>query len=77
MSAKGVAELTRLSVRALQHYDKIGLLSPKRNLANGYREYSEGDLDKLQQILFFKQCCFSLERIEKLLAIQGSIERRP
>ncbi|WP_367361830.1 MerR family transcriptional regulator [Mesotoga sp.] len=65
---KGVAELTGLSVRALQHYDKIGLLSPKRNLANGYREYSEGDLDRLQQILFFRQCGFSLERIEKLLS---------
>ncbi|HNU24390.1 MAG TPA: MerR family DNA-binding transcriptional regulator [Mesotoga sp.] len=36
MNVKGVAELTGLSVRALQHYDKIGLLSPKRNLANGY-----------------------------------------
>jgi len=40
MNVKGVAELTGLSVRALQHNDKIGLLSPKRNLANGYSLHS-------------------------------------
>ncbi|MBN2219470.1 MAG: MerR family transcriptional regulator [Kosmotogaceae bacterium] len=68
MNAKEVAELSGLSVRALHHYDEIGLLSPKRNAENGYREYSEEDLDKLQQILFFRQCGFSLERIKKLLS---------
>ncbi|CCU85175.1 MAG: MerR family transcriptional regulator [Mesotoga sp.] len=66
MNAKQVAELSDLSVRALHHYDEIGLLRPRRNAENGYREYSEEDLDKLQQILFFEQCGFSLERIKKL-----------
>ena len=50
------------------YYDEIGLLRPRRNAENGYREYSEGDLDKLQQILFFRQCGFSLERIKRLLS---------
>ncbi len=68
MNAKQVAELSGLSVRALHHYDEIGLLRPRRNAQNGYREYSEEDLDKLQQILFFRQCGFSLERIKKLLS---------
>ena len=66
MTAKQVAELSGLSVRALHHYDEIGLLRPRRNAQNGYREYLEEDLDKLQQILFFRQCGFSLERIKKL-----------
>ncbi|HUM23083.1 MerR family transcriptional regulator [Mesotoga prima] len=66
MNAKQVAELSGLSVRALHHYDEIGLLRPRRNAQNGYREYLEEDLDKLQQILFFRQCGFSLERIKKL-----------
>ena len=68
MNTKQVAELSGLSVRALHHYDEIGLLRPRRNAENGYREYSEGDLDKLQQILFFRQCGFSLERIKRLLS---------
>ncbi|WP_220660323.1 MerR family transcriptional regulator [Mesotoga sp. HF07.pep.5.2.highcov] len=41
-------------------------MRPQCNAENGYREYSEEDLDKLQQILFFEQCGFSLERIKKL-----------
>ena len=67
-NTKEVAELSGLSVRALHHYDEIGLLRPRRNAENGYREYSGGDLDRLQQILFFKQCGFSLDRIKKLLS---------
>ena len=51
--------------RAPHRYDKIGLLRPQCKAENGYREYSQEDLDKLQQILFFRQCGFSLERIKK------------
>jgi len=67
LTAKQVAQLSGLSVRALHHYDEIGLLRPRRNAENRYREYSEEDLDKLQQTLFFRQYGFSLERITKLL----------
>lgn len=67
MNTKEVANLTGLSVRTLHHYDEIGLLSPRRNRENGYREYDEGDLDALQQILLFKACGFSLAQIEKIL----------
>ncbi|MGC9320954.1 MAG: MerR family transcriptional regulator [Kosmotogaceae bacterium] len=76
MNAKQVAELSGLSVRALHHYDEIGLLRSRRNVENGYREFSEGDLDKLHQILFFKQCGFSLDGSRSLSAIQDSIEQR-
>lgn len=67
MNTNEVAGLTGVSVRTLHHYDKIGLLCPDRNPDNGYREYSENDLDLLQQILFFKECGFSLAEIGKLL----------
>lgn len=67
MRAKDVAKLANISVRTLHHYDEIGLLCPKRNDENGYREYYLDDISKLQQILFFKQCGFSLEKIKKLL----------
>lgn len=68
MNAKQVAELSGVSVRTLHHYDEIGLLSPGRNPANGYRSYADEDLDRLQQILFFRRCGFPLERIGQLLS---------
>lgn len=68
MNANDVATMTGISVRTLHHYDKIGLLCPSRNKENGYREYSDEDLDRLQQILFFKECGFPLARIRQLLS---------
>lgn len=67
MNAKEVAKLTGISVRTLHHYDDIGLLCPNRNKENGYRKYSEEDMDQLQQILFFRECGFPLAKIQKLL----------
>lgn len=67
MNINEVASLTGLSVRTLHHYDKIGLLIPNRNSENGYREYSEEDLNRLQQILFFKECGFPLSVIQEML----------
>lgn len=67
MNSQEVASLAKISVRTLHYYDKIGLLVPHRNEWNDYREYSEADLAKLQQICFFKTCGFSLLTIQKLL----------
>lgn len=68
MNAKKVAKITGVSVRTLHHYDTIEILSPGRNPENGYREYSDDDMDRLQQILFFKECGFSLAQIKELLS---------
>ena len=67
MNIKEVAKLAGISVRTLHHYDKIGLLVPTRNVWNDYRDYSDDDLDKLQQICFFKACGFPLTEIQHLL----------
>lgn len=67
MNTQEVANLTGISVRTLHHYDAMGILCPVRNPENGYREYSEEDLDRLQQILFFKECGFSLAVIRSML----------
>ena len=45
--------MSGVSVRTLHNYDEIGLLSPKKH-ENGYRYYSEEDLQTLQTILFYK-----------------------
>ncbi|MGI6153952.1 MAG: MerR family transcriptional regulator [Christensenellaceae bacterium] len=67
MKTSDVAKLAGVSVRTLHHYDQIGLLCPRRNAQNGYREYTQEDIAALQQILFFRECGIPLERIAELL----------
>ena len=58
-----VARLSGVSVRALHHYDEIGLLQPSGRSASGYRLYDDADLERLQQILFFRELEFPLPEI--------------
>jgi DNA-binding transcriptional MerR regulator len=51
---KDVAKLSGVSIRALHHYDEIGLLKPACVGANGYRYYGRDELLRLQQILFHR-----------------------
>src|SRR5690625_2878259 len=67
MKVKEVAELVGVSIRALHHYDQIGLLTPKEITDSGYRLYSEDNLETLQQILFFKELGFTLKEIKKII----------
>ncbi|MCP1101494.1 DNA-binding transcriptional MerR regulator [Aequitasia blattaphilus] len=62
-----VARLTGVSVRTLHHYDRIGLLLPDKLSEKGYRLYSEENIDRLMQILFFKELDFSLKSIKEIL----------
>jgi DNA-binding transcriptional MerR regulator len=64
---KEVAKLAGISVRTLHHYDAIELLTPTNVGENGYRLYSEEDLARLQQILFFKELDFTLQEIKEIL----------
>lgn len=63
---KEAARLSGVSVKTLHHYDKIGLLVPLKS-ENGYRIYSQEDLERLQVILYYKYLGFSLEKIAELL----------
>ncbi len=62
-----VAELAKVSIRLLRHYDQIGLLVPSGRSEAGYRLYSREDLQRLQQILFYRTLEFPLEEILKLM----------
>lgn len=64
---KEVADLVGISVRTLHHYDQIGLLKPDTVTDNGYRLYSDTNLERLQQVLFFKEIGFSLEEVKEIL----------
>lgn len=63
-----VAKLARVSVRTLHHYDEVSLLQPSGRSDSGYRLYTDGDLERLQQILLYKELGFGLEEIRKLMA---------
>ena len=64
---KEAAQLSGVSVKTLHHYDKIRLLVPAKS-ENGYRTYSQVDLERLQVILYYKYLGFSLEKIAELLS---------
>ncbi len=67
MRIKEVAELAGVSIRTLRHYDDIGLLKPAEVSPSGYRHYSEENLKTLQQILFFKELGFPLQKIKEII----------
>ncbi|RLL42014.1 MerR family transcriptional regulator [Oceanobacillus piezotolerans] len=67
MRIKEVADLVGISVRTLHHYDEIGLLHPSDTTEAGYRIYSDKELDRLQQILFFRELGFPLKKIKEII----------
>lgn len=66
-SVSQIAKLTGVSARTLQYYDEIGLLKPSKKSSAGYRLYDEEALQKLQQILFFKELGFKLQEIHEFV----------
>ena len=62
-----VANIAHTTVKTLHYYHKIGLLIPEHTTDAGYRLYGEKDLERLQQILFYKELDFTLKEIKELL----------
>jgi DNA-binding transcriptional MerR regulator len=60
------ATLAGVTIKALHHYDRVGLLKPKRTAA-GYRLYSATDRDRLEQITALKFVGLPLKQIKALL----------
>lgn len=67
MTVNEVSKLTGVSIRALQYYDKIGLLKPAEHTESGYRLYDDTALERLQQILLFKELEFPLKDIKEII----------
>ncbi|MGY1813864.1 MerR family transcriptional regulator [Blastococcus sp. SYSU D00820] len=67
MNVGEVAALAGVTVRTLHHYDRIGLLSPSGRTAAGYRRYAPADLDRLHQVLLYRELGFPLEEVAALL----------
>ena len=62
-----VSELSGVSIRTLQYYDKIGLLPPAKYTEAGYRLYDDAALETLQQILLFRELQFPLKEIKEII----------
>ncbi|MBQ8000040.1 MAG: MerR family transcriptional regulator [Ruminococcus sp.] len=69
MHIKEFAKLTGVSVRTLHYYDEVGLLKPAEvDGNNGYRFYDETSLERMQEILFYRELDFPLKSISEILS---------
>ena len=67
MTVHEVSQKTGVSIRALHHYDQIGLLHPTAVTESGYRLYDDTAMERLQQILLFRELEFPLKDIAAIL----------
>jgi DNA-binding transcriptional MerR regulator len=70
-----VAKIAHVSVRTLHHYDEIGLLEPSGRSDAGYRLYADEDLERLQQVLFYRELGFGLGDVRDIMR-DPSVDRR-
>lgn len=66
-SINELAALAGISARTLRYYDQIGLLTPGRQQDNAYRVYGQKEVDRLQQILFYRELGFSLTEVKQMI----------
>ncbi|MDY5484280.1 MAG: MerR family transcriptional regulator [Clostridium sp.] len=71
MTVNEVSKISGVSIRALHHYDHIGLLPATKVTDAGYRLYDDTALERLQHILLFKELEFSLKDIKEILDSPG------
>ncbi len=67
-TVKEAASLANVTVKTLHHYHKIGLLVPCEISEAGYRLYGQQELERLQQILFYRELDFSLKDIQAAMS---------
>lgn len=62
-----LGKMASVSTRTLRYYDEIGILKPARINSSGYRIYGQQEVDKLQQILFYRELGVELKNIKKII----------
>jgi DNA-binding transcriptional MerR regulator len=63
-----LGSLAGISTRTLRYYDEIGILKPARISSSGYRIYGQKEVDRLQQILFYRELGVSLDSIKDIMS---------
>jgi DNA-binding transcriptional MerR regulator len=66
-TVKEISQIANVTIKTLHHYHKIGLLIPKQRSEAGYRLYGHKELERLQQILFYRELDFPLDQIKQIL----------
>ena len=66
-TVQGLSSLAGVSTRTLRYYDEIGLLKPAKINSSGYRIYGEEEVDRLQQILFYRELGVQLDKIKEII----------
>ena len=64
-----LGKMAGISTRTLRYYDEIGILKPARINSSGYRIYGQAQVDRLQQILFYRELGVSLESIKDIITV--------
>jgi DNA-binding transcriptional MerR regulator len=62
-----LGQIAGISTRTLRYYDEFGILKPARINSSGYRIYGQAEVDRLQQILFYRELGVSLESIKDIV----------
>lgn len=70
-----LGQLAGISTRTLRYYDQIGLLKPARINSSGYRIYGQDEVDKLQQIMFYREMGMPLEPMKMSRSTVRKFER--
>lgn len=65
---KKLCNIAGVSTRTLRYYDEIGILKPARINSSGYRIYGENEVDRLQQIMFYRELGVNLDSIKEIIS---------
>lgn len=67
LTVGAVSQRAAVTVRTLHHYDEIGLVVPAGRTDSGYRTYGPAEIERLQEVLFFRELGFPLEEIKEIV----------
>ena len=80
MTIKDVEERTGLSRSSIRFYEKEKLIEPSRNERNGYRDYSENDVENIKKIAYLRTLGISIEDIRSIISekvtLQETLEKQ-
>ena len=71
LTVGALARMAGVTVRTLHHYDEIGLVVPSGRTAAGYRTYGRSEVERLQEVLFFRELGFALGEINQIVSRDG------
>ena len=74
MTIKDVEKRTGLSRSNIRFYEKEKLIDPSRNESNGYRDYSENDVENIKKIAYLRTLGISIEDIRNIISEKATLK---